>query len=523
MTDPDGYLARRVLDALLREDYGGLRRCVSTAPPALRLPGGRVVRLRRDGFLADHRVDEDVRLDEVLAALRRLADPRDDVRGFVRECHETVATIRLHAAERGQVMRRLARSPAYYDVLGAYLDHPVYPTARCRLGLRADDLRAYAPEFAPTFRMRWAAVPTGRVTVAGERPGWWPAPAAVGLPTELSATHDVLPVHPLTAQLFRCDQAAARPGVVLAPEPYLDVRPTLSMRTVAVDAATHLKVPLPTSTLGRRNVRTMVPGTLHDGALVQRVLAAIGAEMAAHGPGAMPVVLADEQTYGHAADPLLGYLVRRVPAATAVPVAALLAKTPAGRYVIEELTDDLTGFFEAYLRALFDWHVALFAYGVALEAHQQNVSVLPSAAGLRLMIKDNDGALLDPPVLRLAGADPADVADRRLLTTDREAAAKVFVTITLHLCAGALAFGLAERGLLPLPTGLRLIRERLAAALDRHDQAFLRARTLGADRLPTKAMITAGTLVEKARTGARDINKHYGPPGPNYLREDQCR
>jgi hypothetical protein len=46
---------------------------------------------------------------------------------------------------------------------------------------------------------------------------------------------------------------------------------------------------------------------------------------------------------------------------------------------------------------------------------------------------------------------------------------------------------------------------------------LLRARLLDADRLPGKAMVTAGTLVDKARTGARDINKFYGTSGPNYL------
>jgi hypothetical protein len=101
---------------------------------------------------------------------------------------------------------------------------------------------------------------------------------------------------------------------------------------------------------------------------------------------------------------------------------------------------------------------------------------------------------------------------------DREALARMFVTITVHLCAGALAFGLAERNLLPLRTGLTLIRDRL----DQFADPFLRARTLDADRLPNKAMLTAGTLVDKARTGAADINKHYGPPGPNYLREIPC-
>lgn len=32
-----------------------------------------------------------------------------------------------------------------------------------------------------------------------------------------------------------------------------------------------------------------------------------------------------------------------------------------------------------------------------------------------------------------------------------------------------------------------------------------------------KAMVTAGTLLSKERSGAADINKHY-TTGPNYLR-----
>jgi hypothetical protein len=108
-----------------------------------------------------------------------------------------------------------------------------------------------------------------------------------------------------------------------------------------------------------------------------------------------------------------------------------------------------------------------------------------------------------------------------MTTSDPEALARVFVTITLHLCAAAPALGLAGRGLLPWRTGRRMIRERLDGALGPED-AFLRARTLDAATLPGKAMVTAGTLVDKARTGAADINKHYGPPGPNYLLDTTC-
>lgn len=506
----EAYLAARVLDALVREDYGGLAGRV--AGGRLALPGGRVIALapgpataatartradrwgRYPGFLADHVVDDTVGLDEVLAAVRALADPRDDVTAFERECREALRALRLHDA-----VRPRPDGITRYEALAAGVDHPAYPTARCRLGLDERDLLAYAPEFAPTFRLAWTGVP--RPSCHGERPGWWPDPGALGLP----AGHDVFPVHPLTARL-----------VPTVPGPAVMVRPTLSMRTVAVGPREHLKLPLPTSTLGLRNRRVIVPGTLADGALVERVLRAVAAREGS------PVLLADEQTYGHADDPLRGYLVRRLPA-DGVPVAALLARVPEGRYVIEELTGDVAGFFAAYLDVLFGWNVMLAArYGIALEAHQQNVAIVPGDP-LQIMIKDNDGALIDPRRLARAlghAPRPEEFADPRLLTADPEAIARVFVTITVHLCAGALAFGLAERGLLPLTAGLGLVRERLAAALTAHDDTgFLRARTLEADRLPVKAMVTAGTLVGKDRTGAADINKHYGPPGPNYLRD----
>ena len=99
----------------------------------------------------------------------------------------------------------------------------------------------------------------------------------------------------------------------------------------------------------------------------------------------------------------------------------------------------------------------------------------------------------------------------------------MFITITVHLCAGAVAFGLARQGVAGLPDLLALVRRELTAALDQHASspaaALLRARVLDADRLPGKSMVTAGTLVAKSRTGASDINKFYGTNGPNYLKD----
>jgi siderophore synthetase component len=541
-------LAARVLDALLREGYGGLPRRVERGAgggPVLRLPGpaGAAVPLRPSGFLQDLAVcrPSAVTLDQVLDALARVAEPADaeGVAAFGRECREALAATRLHERCHARVLARLDRRrradervalgvTTWYDALAAYVDHPVYPTSRGRRGLVEADLVRYAPELAPTFALRWAAVPRPALVGAGTLPRWWPVPADVGLPAGLGRTHELVPVHPLTAR---------RPPVEVAPRARVRVAPTLSMRTVAVahDPGVHLKVPLPTSTLGLRNRRGLAPGTLEDGALLHRLLQAV---LAREPDLRERVLLADDGTYGHAGREELGYLVRRFPAglddARVVPVAALLAPAPGGRLVVEELAAECAGgdviaLLDRYLALLFDLNVALFVrYGIALEAHQQNVSVVlqPGGTGVGLLLKDYDGTLLHHEWLDagLGGAAPRpdELRDQRLLTGDPHGLVDVFVTITVHLCAGALAFGLADRGVVPLGRLLGLVRHRLERSLARHAGSpradLLRARVLEAERLPGKAMVIAGTLVDKARTGARDVNKHYGADGPNYLR-----
>ncbi|MFJ2028984.1 IucA/IucC family protein [Streptosporangium sp. NPDC087985] len=541
------YLAARVLNALLREDYGGLAGRVTRSRHgiALLLPGGRRVRLTPGSLFQDFVVapEESLRLEEVLRTLREIAAPADaaGVEAFTRECHEALRALDLHDAHRDEVLARLSHGSATrpgqdtvttrpapdaparhdasvprtalldavrYETLAASVDHPVYPTARCRAGLSDGELTAHAPEFAPAFELRWAAVPRERA--AGAAMPDAPELPAVGLPGGLAETHVLFPVHPLTVP-----EVGKIPWAIMGPEPYLKVRPTLSMRTVIVDRHTHLKLPLATSTLGLRNRRSIRPDTLADGARAERLLRAMP------DPG---VLIADEQTYGHAGHEYLGWLVRRLPAGQIVPVAALTAPLPGGGLVVEELAGrwyggDVTRLLTEYLRLLFGLHVRLFVrYGTALEAHQQNLSLVLGNGPAKLLTKDNDGLLTSPDRLRAAGLAVPDFTDTRMLTDDPHALADVFVTITLHLAAAAVTFGA-----LPPPQASPLVRDTLAEALDEHGNdpmaRLLRARTLDAARLVGKSMITAGTLVDKARTGARDVNKFYGTSGPNYLRQ----
>ncbi|QNP76099.1 IucA/IucC family siderophore biosynthesis protein [Streptomyces roseirectus] len=519
----------RVLGALLREDVVGLRSrgtLVERPDGPWISRGGLLLPVRPDGFQGDHTARlpllvrdgaELTSFDAVLAALRDLAEPEDRAGfdAFAEECRQTAETVRLHDETRSDVLGALAArygdDPADWptlalDTLAARLDHPVYPTARGRAGLTPAQLRLYAPEFHPRFTLRWVAVPRETVTFSGTLPEVWPTLDTLGLP-QLTDTHVPFPVHPLTVDAVRALD------VVVSDVPYLDVVPTLSMRTVAVvgDPSLHLKLPLATSTLGLRNKRSIKPGTLVDGVAGQRLVEAV---LEREPRFRERVLHADETTYAHAGHELLAVLCRRLPSETAVPLAALLAEAPSGRPVVDHLADryfggDRLAFFEALFTLLLDWQTTLFGYGVALESHQQNVSVVLAPGTMKLLFKDDDGPRVNTE--RLGYVPEFD--DPRTFTTDDGPVADVFTTITLHLCAGAYAFGLGD------PALLDLVRDRLTEAVERlggDAGAVLRKRVLEATRLPVKAMVSAGTLLSKERSGAADVNKHY-TDGPNYL------
>ncbi|HEX8631445.1 MAG TPA: IucA/IucC family protein, partial [Catenuloplanes sp.] len=470
---------QRVVDALLREDHLGLatngRRDgdhwhTHTGRAELRIP------VRPDGFQhpwrtarpwfyacgADggpgRRIDT---LDGLRDTLAPAGDPPAEAgwATFAGECHGELTARRLAARNRPRVhwavaATRAARSTGMAgalldDILAAHADHPVHPTGHCRHGLREAELLAYAPEHAPIFALRWLPTPRRGLTLTGALPPWWP--------TDADPDTVLLPVHPLTADRLGLP-------VVDTASPLL-VRPTLSMRTVALvdDPATHLKLPLATATLGARNGRLLDPGTLRDGAAVHRLLDRVAAGEPRF---AGRILHADETTYGHAGDGSRSFLLRRYPAELAgsvvVPVAGLAAADPDGTSVAERIAGgDPRAVLAEYLDLLIDWHVYLWLrHGIALEAHQQNVHLVVDPDGpVRLLYKDNDGARMTPrPAVALH--------DARMLVGDPGELADVFTTITLHLCAAAPLLALAARGV-AVPTPAAALRPRLIAARDR--------------------------------------------------------
>lgn len=437
---------------------------------------------------------------------------------------------------------RLSGRMLHFERLAAFLDHPFYPSARAKSGFDDAALAAYAPEFAPRFQLRWLAVPDAEVTTKGELPGCWPGFNDVGLDHRLADDYRLFPVHPHlwdTALTGFLANTTIGPQVIRAPIPALWVQPTLSVRTLQLEAEpdVHLKVPLTIRTLGNRNIRTVKPSTLYDGHTVQQILQEIS--------GNDPVIagrftVTDESSGLHAGDlPWLGCIIRRFPGFSdrqnIVPVASLLAEGPDGRCVAQMMADefgsgDLTAWVRQYVAQTLTVHLRLWlVYGIALESNQQNSMVmLAPGQPPRLLFKDNDAPRLWPD--RLCRRIPAmksrvaELRDQRILVDNETPLAQMFTTIILQLNLAVILEGLAARGLGQRTHWYQLLREELTGALDQLDDDGVntqpaRSLLLEDHHLYTKYLLRAGSLESKSRTGAADINKFYGKLAPNFLRQ----
>ncbi len=586
------YICTRVVDALLREDVRG---CVTRgrlvkAPAfaaARPLPndhawlaiehfgdaaGGRLwIPVAPERFMqpwrlaclpllverGDGEAEALFGVDEILARFAAGCDTAtvERFREFAVECAAALSHRRAAEAARRDWF---ATAPAvdeapdawhermlHHDHLASFLDHPLYPTARAKLGFEVEDLRRHAPEFAPSFELNWVAVPRDLHHPRGDAlPPGWPGFEDVGLSPALAADHALLPVHPFLWE-GGLDALLANAGlmdrVVRAPRTHLRVTPTLSVRSLVLTEAPdwHIKLPLTIRTLGAKNIRTIKPSTIGDGQRVQDLLAAV----LQREPALRDRVLLTREDIGAhvGGHNFLGVIVRRYPAAalrgsTPVPVAGLLAEAPDGRLVAQRLADrfhggDVEAFFDAYLDLTLRLHLTLWVrYGIALESNQQNSVVVLSdeAPGLRLLLKDNDAARLHRARLHRVSPSLAErldaLEDVRLLVSDELALAQMFTTITLQLNVAVLVEGLAASvpGFDRARAYLRT-RERVAAVLEDlaatgEDVALARATLLDDDHLHLKYLLTAATLLDKATTGAADVNKFYGKTAPNFLK-----
>lgn len=427
----------------------------------------------------------------------------------------------------------------FSDQVAAYLDHPYYPTARAKFGFDAHALRAYAPEFAGSFQLNWVAVANEKATLTSPAPDCWPTFSEVGLAEQLQATHQLFPVHPLTFKTLK----QVPEGILLAPEPALQVQATLSVRTVVVEKAPHIhiKVALIMATLGAKNIRLIKASTLYDGHWFEKVLTQLAQQdlklqgLYRH---------CNEQHGGHFGElKQLAYIVRQYPRSmehkTLVPVAALGSEMPDKRLYLEHLIEhfykgNIQAWLDDYLTLLLTVHLRLWLkYGIALESNQQNaVLAFDCTKELTLVMKDNDSARILAPRFvgnsadsQLAQAQIAQLIDPRIVVDNEQSLAEMFTTITLQLDIAAIFEAMASYRLMPLQDLYGQLRKALLRELDALDKEgistqYARDFLLESAWQPAKYLLSSGSLLSKSVSGASDINKFYGHSVPNFLHRD---
>ncbi|MNH01039.1 IucA / IucC family protein [compost metagenome] len=471
----------------------------------------------------------------LFAAYRQEADCATEHRTLCKQAYAQQAPALNNVLDLPHWSQRLIK----IDQLASYLDHPFYPTARAKSGFDAAALQAYAPEFAPRFTLNWLALPKHALSLSSPQPPHWPSFAEVGLPTELHASHALVPVHPLTWP--QLEHYGLPEGALKAPCAALQVEPTLSVRTVVcVDHPQwHIKLPLLVSTLGARNLRLIKPSTLYDGHWFQTTLTALAERDPALASRYLHV---DEKHGGHAAESRhLAYIVRRYPddleGTTLVPVAALASPLADGRLFLEQLVErfyagSLQHWLEDYLDVLLQVHLRLWLrYGIALEANQQNaVLMYQQGQPLRLLMKDNDAARLWPQRFSQACPDlahlPAALQDERIRVASSQPLAEMFCTITLQLNIVAIVQAIAAAGLASRTQLYATLRQRFMACIEQLEAEGIdchdaRHWLLDCPKLPVKYLLSAGSLFSKVHSGASDINKFYGYSAANFLLEDR--
>jgi len=270
---------------------------------------------------------------------------------------------------------------------GLLTGHSIHPTPKSRAGFSDEDARAFAPEYAPEFRLRWVAVPRSRL-VARTREAELTAARIDALLgnhhlREVPAGHALLPVHPWCAPSGDDLVDLGEAGPAWAP--------TSSLRTVwAAESPWMLKFSLPVHLTN--SVRTLKVAELERALVLGEVLASpLGREFETRYPDFR--ILREPLYLGLRGDnDRLESLVsfRDNPfgeRGAACVLATLLADHP--RRAESRLGNDVRAlaeregraphevgvdWFRAFLRvAMEPVLVAQADYGILLSAHQQNL------------------------------------------------------------------------------------------------------------------------------------------------------
>ncbi|WP_321818138.1 MULTISPECIES: IucA/IucC family protein [unclassified Paraburkholderia] len=400
------------------------------------------------------------------------------------------------------------------DQWGSLEGHPFYPTWKSKPDLDAEEVAALSPEFNALVNVRVAAlrrdmayiermphVESVQTWFAANFPNVWTR-WRDGLNEQGLDEHDwlPLPIHSWHLEHFVRHEYAAEleEGILLLEGPDIETWPTMSFRTMMPRLPGPVPfIKLPVALWLTSEQRTLQAKSIHMGPriswLMKRILAdergfdgtleAFPEEAAFH--------------YRHAAHQedrpgrhlsvafrASAEALDRTDALLPVTVAALFTASPVdGRPLVTELVEMQSGtpaatstvgtWFRNYVRAVVHPVIGIYLlYGIALEAHQQNTSVLFDEIGMprKMLIRDFGDGRTYAPLLNARGYELKPYAHPGILPTvfDQDIEpVRDFVLDACFVChLHELALALTREYALTSDQLWRVIREETARAFD---------------------------------------------------------
>lgn len=304
--------------------------------------------------------------------------------------------------------------------------HPLHPCCRNRTGFRAADHLAYGPEHRPVVALDLLAVPVVHCVVRG---AW---------PEELRAADSLLlPVHP-----WQSARVLPRHGLVPQERGLLPARPLMALRTLApVGVAWQVKTALSTQLTSA--VRDISGGSVRTStalsAFLQGAVGQLGGSLRVQPTRAAAAVLIDGEPH-----PDLAAVVRDCPTAdlrpgeTVLPMATLTARPPEGGCppICALAAGDPVAWLADFAALAIPPLLTLLAWGIALEAHEQNLLlVLAGGQARQLVYRDLADIRLCSDRLKAAGLPHPMIPDR-MRTTGTELRAKLFASFVATTLTG---------------------------------------------------------------------------------------
>ncbi|MFB8755393.1 IucA/IucC family protein [Streptomyces nigra] len=386
---------------------------------ALRLGDGRLLEGPRADPYATATYVTSVRLDgtvydDPVRLLTDLAVPHGEA--FTSELGHSVASLALARAGRESHPEEWPEHDWEWEQ--RVVDgHPFHPNCRSRPGFSVAEQLAYGPEHRPVVSLARVPVPADGCLVTG---GW---------PDELrDGGRLLIPVHP-----WQAVHVLKRPY-----EDWVDARPLMSLRTLAVPGGPHVK-----TALSARLTSSVRDISLYSVGMSQ-TLSRFAEDLGGRLDGLVRFT------------PTLGAV-----AAGSADLAAVLREPP-GRYagpgerVVPVAALPYTGlptsgvWLAAFTRLALTAGLRLLELGVALEAHGQNLLVVLAADGspVRLVYRDLADIRVSPARLARHGV-PVPELTGRIVTDDVTALRrKLFGSLVAGALAGTAGSGPALRAAL---------------------------------------------------------------------------